>query len=370
MKPITSFINEKLKITKDVQDNVSNFLDGFDASSIQYWKNDIGLDPTQIDYTQNKRAEEIILRFGKANKIDQLFDYLAAGCPNFENNSRGKQEWLNYVATIDINDFEQYNGKIEEKLKITLNGVNITAQEIWDTIRNYQNTNDKILKSTNVYDDNIPCEITFNDDSNIQKHIKTDFAIKAYRTRNGDTFVISTQLDTKDEHYMYDIAKVKATDNDISDAIENVFNGYNAFEDFYNFCKTDKPIISEKLKIGKNQLENIFNSIEPDNSCNKEEFKNAAKTLGSNVYDLSRIYGKDLPTLWRSDNFEDKNAIVYNLLSYVNRDFSIYFKTDKSEEKPYTEFYDYMERIPLLKTLGKGNIDKGWAIIKYIINDL
>lgn len=116
MKTLTGFIIEKLKITKDVQDNVSNFLDGFDASSIQYWKLEIGLDPTKVDYTQNDGAKEIILRFGKANKIEQLFDYLAAGCPEFIPNESGIKDWLNFVATTDINDFETYNGKIEEKL--------------------------------------------------------------------------------------------------------------------------------------------------------------------------------------------------------------------------------------------------------------
>lgn len=121
MKTLTGFVIEKLKITKDVQDNVSNFLDGFDASSIQYWKSEIGLDPTQIDYTQNKKAEEIILRFGKANKIDQLFDYLAAACPEFIPTESGIKDWLNYVATTDIDDFQTYNGKIEEKLFISKN---------------------------------------------------------------------------------------------------------------------------------------------------------------------------------------------------------------------------------------------------------
>ena len=92
MKGIVEFINE----------SISN-------NSIRYWKTEIGLDPTKVDYSKNKQAAEIIKTFEDADKLSELFDYLVSGIVE----PMKEKDWINYVANTDIEDYETYNGPLE-----------------------------------------------------------------------------------------------------------------------------------------------------------------------------------------------------------------------------------------------------------------
>ena len=89
--------------------NLSEYInEAISNNSIRYWKKEIGLDPTKVDYSKNDKAAEIIQIFTDAGKVPELFDYLVSGIesPMKEN------EWIEYVAGTDIEDYEIYNGKL------------------------------------------------------------------------------------------------------------------------------------------------------------------------------------------------------------------------------------------------------------------
>jgi hypothetical protein len=92
MKGIVDFINE----------SISN-------NSIRYWKTELGFDPTKVDYSKNKQATEIVKTFEEAGKLSELFDYLVSGITE----PMREKDWINYVASTDIEDYEIYNGPLK-----------------------------------------------------------------------------------------------------------------------------------------------------------------------------------------------------------------------------------------------------------------
>lgn len=376
MKTLTGFIIEKLKITKDVQDNVSNFLDGFDASSIQYWKSEIGLDPTKIDYTQNKEAEKIILRFGKANKIEQLFDYLAAGCPEFIPTKSGIKDWLKFVATTDINDFETYNGKIEEKLHISNNKLKTTEvdlQKLWDLIR--QKQNDNVIVSTKiVYGNNledIPCDVFtfFNKDGN-RKLEHTHFAIKALRSNSGNVLQICLQQDPTpdgpDEDFMRSVVGVYTNYNTSYETLlHNTFDGYNAFLDFYNYCLEHEKNIHERLFINKNKKD-IFSTLKPATNGCYNMFK-----VQSTLIDYEKQTGKsyDLTNIYDELPIYDHGKTEYEVQDITATEkYILIGAINKENGKPNK--FEFGSLSFLSNILGKHDESKGCAVINYIVDDI
>lgn len=92
MKSLIEYLNE----------SISN-------KSVNYWKKEIGLDPTKVDYSKNENAQSIIDQFTEANKLSELYDYLVAGIDH----KMSEKDWVEYVAATDIADYEIYNGPLK-----------------------------------------------------------------------------------------------------------------------------------------------------------------------------------------------------------------------------------------------------------------
>lgn len=92
---------------KKVEENLK------EQDSVQYYIEEIGFNPYEVDYSQDTEAEKIIDTFKEAGKLDSLFDYITAGLTEpFET----EEDYLRYVAGTDIEDYEIYNGPLEEAL--------------------------------------------------------------------------------------------------------------------------------------------------------------------------------------------------------------------------------------------------------------
>ena len=90
--------------------NLSEYInESISRNSINYWKKEIGLDPTKVDYSSNEQAQSIIDQFTKADKLPELYDYLVSGIEN----KMSEEEWIEYVAATDIADYEEYNGPLK-----------------------------------------------------------------------------------------------------------------------------------------------------------------------------------------------------------------------------------------------------------------
>lgn len=107
MKNLIQYIHEKLVINK-----TSKYIKTLDdinwnKNSIIHWKNELGFDPTKLDYQKNQyvwRVMEVFLKYGR---VQELFDYLCAGGEGQGNVDQ--DEWMYGIADIDIDDFLSYN---------------------------------------------------------------------------------------------------------------------------------------------------------------------------------------------------------------------------------------------------------------------
>lgn len=107
MKNLIQYIHEKLVINK-----TSKYIKTLDdinwnKNSIIHWKNELGFDPTKLDYQKNQyvwRVMEVFLKYGH---VQELFDYLCAGGEGQGNVDQ--DEWMYGIADIDIDDFLSYN---------------------------------------------------------------------------------------------------------------------------------------------------------------------------------------------------------------------------------------------------------------------
>lgn len=89
--------------------NLTDFLsEAISSKSVKYWKEELGLDPTKVNYSKNKKAQAVIDMFTKADKLTELFDYLVSGIVD----PMSEKEWIDYVAGTDITDYEEYNGPL------------------------------------------------------------------------------------------------------------------------------------------------------------------------------------------------------------------------------------------------------------------
>lgn len=140
--------------------------------------------------------------------------------------------------------------------------------------------------------------------------------------------------------------------------------------------KNLKDIILEKLKVSSKSaysLDNIlpikFSKdlfIEASHILYKSGFQNAFR-----YYDLKNIYGDDLPSFYRSFSFVDDNTKCYGLFGDFDSDspgIMLVFKAQN--DKMYSTPFNKVNNNTLFLSLGKGDIDKGVGVLKYIVDEL
>jgi hypothetical protein len=127
MKSLTQHITEKLVLTNKskIRANKSSMEDiEWNERSIRFYKDEIGLDPTKIDYANYPKANRIINAFISINKIVEFFDYICAGSPGRVT----KEEWINLIETFDVDDFIEYNELDDDEFEIIRNSININEK--------------------------------------------------------------------------------------------------------------------------------------------------------------------------------------------------------------------------------------------------
>lgn len=107
MKTLIQYIQEKLVINKTSK--YIKTLDDIDwhKNSLIHWKNELGFDPTKLDYQKNEYVWKVMEVFLKYGRVPELFDYLCAGGEGQGNVDQ--DEWMYGIADIDIEDFLSYN---------------------------------------------------------------------------------------------------------------------------------------------------------------------------------------------------------------------------------------------------------------------
>jgi len=158
MKSLTQHITEKLVLTNKskIRANGSSIEDiEWNERSIKFYKDELGLDPTKIDYADYNKANRIINAFISINKINELFDYICAGSPGRVT----KEEWINLIETFDVDDFIEYNELDDDEFEIIRNSININEKLVLTN-------KSKIGKPYNpdeLNDDNDEAEILYSD---------------------------------------------------------------------------------------------------------------------------------------------------------------------------------------------------------------
>ena len=141
--------------------------------------------------------------------------------------------------------------------------------------------------------------------------------------------------------------------------------------------KNLKDIIFEKLKVSiKSSI--TFDDIMPSSDLTHELFYTISNTLynsgywsANEYYELTNIYGDDLPGLFRSFSFEDEKSKVYGIYGdYESKDPEIRLVFKGHNNEFYSNQYTIATSALLCKTLGKGNISKGLGVLKYIGDEL
>ena len=144
--------------------------------------------------------------------------------------------------------------------------------------------------------------------------------------------------------------------------------------------KNLKDIILEKLKVSSKSASSfgdIFDDIIPYD-FSEELFIGAAhmlyKRAYTNVheyYDLKNIYGDNLPAFYRSDSFEDTYCKCHGLFGdFDSTNPSISLVFNGHNDKLYSDIYPITKCKRLLSSLGKGDINKGAGVLKYIADEL
>lgn len=158
MKSLTQHITEKLVLTNKskIRANGSSMEDiEWNERSIKFYKDELGLDPTKIDYSNYNKANRIIDAFISINKINEFFDYICAGSPGRVT----KEEWINLIETFDVDDFIEYNELTDDEFEIIRNSININEKLVLTN-------KSKIGKPYNpdeLNDDNDEAEILYSD---------------------------------------------------------------------------------------------------------------------------------------------------------------------------------------------------------------
>ena len=158
MKSLTQHITEKLVLTNKskIRANKSSIEDiEWNERSIKFYKDELGLDPTKIDYTDYNKANRIINAFISINKINEFFDYICAGSPGRVT----KEEWIDLIETFNVYDFTEYNELDDDEIEIISNSINVNEKLVLTN-------KSKIGKPYNpdeLNDDNDDAEILYSD---------------------------------------------------------------------------------------------------------------------------------------------------------------------------------------------------------------
>ena len=140
--------------------------------------------------------------------------------------------------------------------------------------------------------------------------------------------------------------------------------------------KSLKNIILEKLKVSSKSSitfddilpiefsEELF--IEASHILYKSGFQNAFK-----YYDLKNIYGDDLPSFYRSSSFADENSKCHGLFGdFDSTKPSISLVFNGHNNEMYSTLFNKFKNHTLFLSLGKGDINKGVGVLKYIADEL
>ena len=117
MKSLNQYITEKLVLTNKskIRKAKSSIEDiEWNERSIKFYKDELGLDPTKIDYTEFSKANRIINAFISIGKIVEFFDYICAGSPGRVT----KEEWIDLIETFNVYDFIEYNELDDDEIQI------------------------------------------------------------------------------------------------------------------------------------------------------------------------------------------------------------------------------------------------------------
>lgn len=140
--------------------------------------------------------------------------------------------------------------------------------------------------------------------------------------------------------------------------------------------KNLKDIILEKLKVSSKSSysfddilpfefsKELF--IEASHILYKSGFQNAFK-----YYALENIYGEDLPGFYRSFSFVDENSKCYGLFGdFDSESPGIMLVFKGQNDKMYSTPFSKINNNTLFLSLGKGDINKGVGVLKYIADEL
>ena len=141
-----------------------------------------------------------------------------------------------------------------------------------------------------------------------------------------------------------------------------------------------KDIILEKLKVSSksaSSFDDIFDDIMPCD-FSEELFIDTAHILHKRAYtnvheyyDLKNIYGDNLPAFYRSDSFEDTYCKCHGLFGdFDSTKPTISLVFNGHDDKLYSDIYPITKCKRLFSSLGKGDINKGVGILKYIADEL
>lgn len=132
MKSLTQHIAEKLVLTNKskIRAAKSSIEDiEWNERSIKIYKDELGLDPTKINYVNYPKANRIIDAFISIDKIVELFDYICAGSPGAGTPGRvTEKEWIKLIETFDFDDFIEYNELDDDEFEIIRNSININEK--------------------------------------------------------------------------------------------------------------------------------------------------------------------------------------------------------------------------------------------------
>ncbi len=140
--------------------------------------------------------------------------------------------------------------------------------------------------------------------------------------------------------------------------------------------KNLKDSILEKLKVS-NKSSITFDDIVPV-EFSEELFIEASHILyksgfqsGYRHFDLKNIFGDDLPSFYRSITFVDENSKCCGLFGdYDSNSPSISLVFNGHNNEMYSTPFNKFKNHTLFLSLGKGDIDKGVGVLKYIIDEL
>lgn len=286
---------------KKVEENLK------EQDSVQYYIEEIGFNPYEVDYSQDTEAEKIIDTFKEAGKLDSLFDYITAGLTEpFET----EEDYLRYVAGTDIEDYEIYNGSLEEALSDNSGQKRISK-------------NVKVMNSNGTY-------IVLKNGSNVKEFDNEQEAIKYAKNlekSNLNETILSDDQESILSDIINDLTNLQSTiEHEIEDELLTINNKIKEAN------KIDGVLIDEIEMSSFNQT--IFTTIEDIkreiriSDMEKEEINESEET----IYTLSDMIYDKMSELRRSaKGLETYNKVVKY---FEDKGYS-----DVEEAMKYSDFF-------------------------------